>query len=167
MTIDIEQKPDLNPTNHVRFLRLLQHHKLFLSKTYNFHTIECQVDGILAMFHRFFFSLKFSYCCTKLIAKDNAYTSLLWCSYGEMNTTGRWSAGIYCSNWYLSSKFDGIRNPITSIIFMIAPVHPVPINWVNFQYFFFLVFTFKKNCQLQILSLKNKNNNSNIYFIKF
>ena len=53
-------------------------------------------------------------------------TSLEWCSYGPMNTTGRWSRGICSLSCQRSSSVEGMRRPSTPISLSIAPVHPEP-----------------------------------------
>ena len=53
-------------------------------------------------------------------------SSLEWCSYGPMKTTGRRSAGIRSLRLNSSSRGDGIRSPRTPISLSIAPVHPEP-----------------------------------------
>ena len=52
--------------------------------------------------------------------------SLEWCSYGPMNTTGRWSRGIASLRCQRSSSADGMRSPSTPMSLSIAPVHPDP-----------------------------------------
>jgi hypothetical protein len=53
-------------------------------------------------------------------------SSLEWCSYGPMKTTGRRSDGIRTLSWNSSSSTEGIRRPRTPISLSIAPVHPEP-----------------------------------------
>ncbi len=55
-------------------------------------------------------------------------SSLEWCSYGPMKTTGRSPAGMCSLSRYRSSSTDGIRRPRMPISFAIAPVLPEPAN---------------------------------------
>ena len=55
-------------------------------------------------------------------------SSLEWCSYGPMNTTGRSAAGICSVKWKRSSSTDGMRRPNTPTSLAIAPVEPLPQN---------------------------------------
>ena len=53
-------------------------------------------------------------------------SSLLWCSYGPMNTTGRSLAGIRALSPYRSSREAGIRSSRTPTRRFTAPVMPDP-----------------------------------------
>ena len=53
-------------------------------------------------------------------------SSLLWCSYGPMKTTGRWSRGMRERRSQRSSRSAGIRSLRTSTSRLIAAVEPEP-----------------------------------------
>ena len=53
-------------------------------------------------------------------------SSLEWCSYGPMNTTGRWSGGIVSVRCQRSSRSAGMRSPRMPTSLLIAPVEPEP-----------------------------------------
>ena len=53
-------------------------------------------------------------------------SSLLWCSYGPMKTTGRWSAGMCSRRFHRSARSAGRRSWSTSTRRLIAAVEPEP-----------------------------------------
>ena len=53
-------------------------------------------------------------------------SSLLWCSKGPMNTTGRSDSGICALNPYRSSRSAGMRRLRIPMSLLIAPVVPEP-----------------------------------------
>jgi len=55
-------------------------------------------------------------------------SSLLWCSYGPMNTTGRCSRGICAVKPWARSRSAGIRRLRMPTSLSIAPVVPEPVK---------------------------------------
>ena len=60
-------------------------------------------------------------------------SSLEWCSYGPMNTTGRSAAGIWSRSPKRSSSSAGRRRPSTSTSLWMAPVDPDPAKMTTWS----------------------------------